>query len=264
MTQSLRRFLLGKYGGSSDRRITNPNTNGPIGIDDRRNSDAPSECCWIFVTFPQPEGETFDLCLSQSPYDQRVKDWATKRKAQLTSHPRHPDRVQIDARLDASDVRSIRSLAGRINAIPKRKGKRTATNPHRNYPWLCERTAASLYRFAEFLEEYHVQKALPPDPEQLEGLFAILAEMPKAASRQMALQAQAPKQQRTVDKSGQRCPDANAGSRSRPAPDEQDDLFNILADWDRDVAPVKRVVGEETVTYPNATRNGAHPGPPRP
>jgi hypothetical protein len=78
---------------------------------------------------------------------------------------------------------------------------------------------------------------LPPAPEEeeLEGLFADLAEVPESPGHQPTPCAPACKQQRHDDKPKQSSRESNVCPPSRPSPNEPEDgLFGILADLDEE------------------------------
>jgi len=145
-----RQFLFEKYGGFADKRCKQKERDYSIAVHESRVGDIDGQCCAIFVNVPVDDLSKVTLTLSNAPFDNEIKEWATKHAATFTQFD---DRARISISLDVRNVQAIKSLAGKINQIPNRGRKVWTLRRTRNYRWLCERTARALRTLAANLEE---------------------------------------------------------------------------------------------------------------
>ena len=124
----------------------------PISIDDRNGGDVYPAFCQIIVTVPDTADALFFLELLHPPHDAEVEELITDkggRVGQLTAGPCGPP-VTFRIPIRPKDAPFLRKLARAVRRVTGRG--RSYVDP--NWKWLAPRTAASLERLAQHLDEF--------------------------------------------------------------------------------------------------------------
>jgi hypothetical protein len=124
----------------------------PISIDDRDAGDVYPAFCQIIVTVPDTADGLFSLELLHPPHDAEVEELITDkggRAGQLAAGPCGPP-VSFHIHIRPKDAPFLRQLARAVRRVIGRG--RSYADP--NWKWLVPRTAASLERLAQHLDEF--------------------------------------------------------------------------------------------------------------
>jgi hypothetical protein len=146
MSIELKKYLFDHYGGYADKRVKDFRKEYPFKIDDQSDNDSPDRFCSIFVKVTG--ADRFNLSLdNKAPVTPAIKDLVEKHGGKIYCNG---ERKHIEIDLSVEDVNFIKKLSRSINAL-------VAPGTYyedRNLRWLCPRTADSLERFANVLDEF--------------------------------------------------------------------------------------------------------------
>lgn len=157
---SLRKHLVEAYGGFADRRHTDHRQDHAIAIDGKCNSDVHTKFCSLIVNVPKDESGTISIVLYKLPLDDAV----------LKLIERHGNRVKLDGVVGIADltlalhVHEIGIVEKFAKAIRRIVGRgRRYSDP--NWKWIYPRTADSLDRFVELVNQFRASgQPIPPMP----------------------------------------------------------------------------------------------------
>jgi hypothetical protein len=149
----LRAFLVVRYDHAATRGKPKPAAaNQPIRIDDRQPRDRYSRYCDIFVRVPDNRNGLFLLELYHTPYNAEVEDLVKVKGGRIWQGAAGPSSAPVLCRIPVrpKDARFLRKLARAVRGVTA-KGQ---TYPDPNWKWLADRTADSLERFAQYVDEF--------------------------------------------------------------------------------------------------------------
>ncbi|MFY0524841.1 hypothetical protein ACN28I_17385 [Archangium gephyra] len=149
---SLKAHLFSAYGGFADKRIKNLDKGKIFAIDDRQERDVGSDgdlysyFCTMFVTVSEPD--ELELMLDRNaPYSSQVVDYVRKHGGQLNGGS---GSANLKMRIRPQDAAVLRGLAATMRAITAPGMRYTVSN----YKYVVPRTATSLERLADVLDDY--------------------------------------------------------------------------------------------------------------
>jgi hypothetical protein len=124
----------------------------PIGIDDRDAGDVYPAFCQIIVTVPDTADGLFLLKLLYPPHDAEVEELITGKGGRVGQLAAGPCDLPVTLRVHIrpKDAPFLRKLARAVRRVTGRG--RSYVDP--NWKWLAPRTAASLERLAQHLDEF--------------------------------------------------------------------------------------------------------------
>jgi hypothetical protein len=142
----LKKYLFDQYGGFADRRVKDLSKDCPFKIDDQSDKDSPDRFCSVFVKVTGMD--RFMLSLdNNAPVTPDIKDFVELHGGKIYCNG---ERKHIEIEISVEDVDFLKRLSYSIRALvtPGRYYE------DRNWIWLCPRTADSLERFAQVLDEF--------------------------------------------------------------------------------------------------------------
>jgi hypothetical protein len=124
----------------------------PIGIDDRDAGDVYPAFCQIIVTVPDTADALFFLELHHPPYNAEVEMLIEAKGGRIWQGAAGPSSAPVLCRIPVlpKDAPFLRKLARAVRRVTGRG--RSYVDP--NWKWLAPRTAASLERLAQHLDEF--------------------------------------------------------------------------------------------------------------
>jgi hypothetical protein len=150
----LRAFLVERYGDAATRGKPKPaDANQPIRIDDRKPRDRYSRYCDVFVRVPDNRDGLFLLELHHPPYNAEVEMLIKAKDGRIWQGAAGPSSAPVLCRIPVrpKDVSPfLRKLARAVRGVTA-KGQ---SYPNPNWKWLADRTADSLERFAQHVDEF--------------------------------------------------------------------------------------------------------------
>lgn len=148
----LKRILFDAYGGFADKRYKNLDKSSTFIIDDRNESDVGADgslysyfCC-VFADVKSNQ-EVVVTLVGNIPIGKRVNSWLKEQDLEIKT-------LSIQSRLAITvaegEQSKLKDLAAAIRSIVAPGSPRYSVA---NYKYVCPRTANSLTRFAELLDD---------------------------------------------------------------------------------------------------------------